>query len=52
MSRLFHIVAAGVLAAAAAASLLGLATAAPGGKAESADHPIQCHKTLCVMAIF
>lgn len=51
MSRFFHIAAAAVLAAVAAASLVGLATAAPGAGRESAHH-IECPRALCVMAIF
>jgi len=49
MSKLFHIVAAGMFAAVAAASFFGLATAAPQmDKAEASA----CAKTLCLLALF
>ncbi len=51
MSRYLHLAAACVFAAVAAASLVGLATAAPRDGAESAQK-VDCAKTLCIMAIF
>ncbi len=49
MSKLFHIAAAGIFAAVAAASLIGLATAAPQMDTVEAS---ACAKTLCLLALF
>lgn len=49
MVKLFRIAAAGVFAAAAAASLIALATAAPSEKAAVLKN---CHKPLCMIAFF
>ncbi len=49
MSKLFQLVAAVVFAAVAAASLLGLATAAPQGEIAEAE---VCQKTFCLVAFF
>lgn len=49
MSRLMHLAAAVVFAAVAAASLVGLATAAPNGETAKAE---VCKKTLCLVAFF
>ncbi|MEO1241614.1 MAG: hypothetical protein AAFX54_06865 [Pseudomonadota bacterium] len=49
MSKLIHIAAAGVFAAIAAASLVGLATAAPQAETAKAE---SCQKTLCLVAFF
>jgi len=49
MSKLAHLAAAGVLAAIAAASLVGLATAAPQAETAKAE---ACQKTLCLVAFF
>jgi len=49
MSKLFHIAAAGMFAAVAVASLIGLATAAPqldNGEVTA------CAKTLCLLSLF
>jgi len=49
MSKLFQLAAAVVFAAVAAASLVGLATAAPQGETVTAE---ACQKTLCLVAFF
>ncbi len=49
MSKIFQLAAAVVFAAVAAASLLGLATAAPQGEIAEAE---ACQKTLCLVAFF
>ncbi|MEM9618587.1 MAG: hypothetical protein AAF936_11560 [Pseudomonadota bacterium] len=49
MSKLIHLAAAGVFAAVAAASLVGLATAAPQAETEKTN---SCQKTLCLVAFF
>ena len=48
MSKLFHLAAAGVLAAFAAASLMSLAFAAP--EKESGNNA--CDEVICMMALF
>lgn len=50
MSKLIHLAAASVFAAIAAASLVGLATAAP--QEETATKAEACEKTLCLVAFF
>ena len=51
MSRLFHLAAATMLAAVAAASLLGIAAGASSVRAESGEQ-VDCNKALCLMTIF
>lgn len=51
MSKLIHLAAASVFAAIAAASLVGLATAAPQQE-ERATKAEACEKTLCLVAFF
>lgn len=48
MSKLLHLAAAGILAAFAAASLMGLASAAPDNQAKAAS----CDKVICMLALF
>ena len=48
MSRLVHLAAAGVFAAIAAASLVGLATAAPQESAAAES----CQATICLVSFF
>ena len=49
MSKFFQLAAAVIFSAVAAASLLGLATAAPQGENIEAE---ACQKTLCLVAFF
>jgi|GEM_PF-2720389 len=49
MSKFMHLTAAALLAAIAAASLVGLATAAPQDASAAAD---PCPKTTCFVAFF